>query len=130
MDVVELYLISCAHWSRYEVIYLCCVGSVCTYTHIRYICLCMSYNMCIVLACYIYIYSVVSICTCIDDVYTHAFESYIVHNVSIWIVICVLTCVHEICVPLHACTWIILYAFFQHMDYIMTWTYVYIMYVC
>jgi hypothetical protein len=50
MDVVELYLISCAHWSGYEVVYLCCVGYV---------------------------------CTCINDVYTHASESYIVHNVSI-----------------------------------------------
>jgi hypothetical protein len=63
------------------------------YIDARYICMCMSYNLCIVvymlyIMCVVYKY----------DVYKHALELYIVH-----------TC--------------------QHMNYIIPYTYVYIVYV-
>jgi hypothetical protein len=44
-----------------------------------------------------------------------------VHDIIIWILICVLACVHEVGVILHACIWTILYALLS--------TYVYIMYM-
>jgi hypothetical protein len=76
-----------------HILFVCCISYVCKYINVRYICMCMNYNWCIV------VYMLYNVCSLyMYDVYKHAFELYIMH-----------TC--------------------QQMNYIMSYTYVYIMHV-
>lgn len=104
---------------------VCCVGLVCTYIYTKTTCKYLNYNFCILvnkwnvicICCVGYLYKY------IDVKYTFMYLSYnLCILVNIRTINCVLACVHEIDVTLHACIWIIHYALFS--------IYIYIHYMC
>jgi hypothetical protein len=102
---------------------VCCVGPICTYIYTRITWKYLSYNFCILVDKWNVIYVCCVGYICIDVRYTFMYLSYdLCILVNIRIVNCVLVCVHEIGVTLHACIWIIHYALFS--------IYIYIYYMC